>query len=66
MSMKLIFAIVNKDDSGSVSSALTRAGDVYKRQTLACLMYSFAIKYWQSSMTAAFLELAFKAFSIAI
>ena len=26
MSMKLIFAIVNKDDSGSVSSALTRAG----------------------------------------
>lgn len=24
--MKLIFAIVNKDDSGSVSSALTRAG----------------------------------------
>ncbi len=25
-SMKLIFAIVNKDDSGSVSSALTRAG----------------------------------------
>ena len=26
MSMKLIFAIVNKADSGSVSSALTRAG----------------------------------------
>ena len=26
MSMKLISAIVNKDDSGSVSSALTRAG----------------------------------------
>ena len=46
MSMKLIFAIVNKDDSGSVSSALTRAGfSVTKLATTGGFLMAVAVSF---------------------